>query len=302
MEFKITMDKEPYDRVTTLMKENDTLNRGEEIAGWFTGEWSINWSTTESEAHLNLDDFIIPKQEVSRGDVDLDEESMLDVVREFGHQKSNRIKAHWHLHPFGKGETNWSSTDEEMIRSYMEHDDHRRFFVFLLSSNDLIKARVVWKEYREDPFTQEKGTFLQSRDNLPVEVNNEKIEDQLRARIQEKVTYKQKHEHRFNYTNTVYGFWESVINNEEEWRVDIGESGEHEIAITQDLLKFINSKRETIQGLSQIADLIEANYTQVQDGWLVATIDDEAGHFISEAQELLSEADYLKKLSEKEIL
>ena len=110
MEFEIKMKANVYDEIDTLMKNIKELNDGNEIGGWLLGEWSIDDDNDNGgKATLELDEFIIPEQDVSYGEVDIDPSSITDMIKEFGTQKCNRVKAHWHIHPFGNGETDFPS-------------------------------------------------------------------------------------------------------------------------------------------------------------------------------------------------
>tara|TARA_Y100000310_G_scaffold341019_1_gene438796 strand:+ start:5206 stop:6138 length:933 start_codon:yes stop_codon:yes gene_type:complete len=185
MEFEIVLKDEVYDEVYTLMRNIKTLNDGDEIGGWFLGDWKF----TNEKAELLLDEFIIPKQEVSGAEVNIEEDSMLDTIKEIGTDKCNRIKAHWHIHPFGNGDTNWSSTDEEKIRDFMNPEKEREIFVFLLSSEDRMKARVELNIRG----TIKKQTICvrKSLDNLDVRKDSRELVspyfEKLKKRIEEKV-------------------------------------------------------------------------------------------------------------------
>jgi hypothetical protein len=186
MDFEIKMKDEVYDEIYTLMDNIEELNKGKEIAGWLLGDWK----TEDDKLVLELDEFIIPSQEVSGVEVDIDENSMIDTIKEYGPEKCNRIKAHWHIHPFGKGSTTWSGTDETKIKKFMEPEKDRELFVFLLSSEDEIKARVE---------VNVKATILgnqhivrESYDDLDVIVEsktNSTIFNKLKNRIKDKVVY-----------------------------------------------------------------------------------------------------------------
>ena len=114
-----------------------TLNEGKEIGGWLTG----NIELKEKTIIVTLEEFIIPKQTVTGTEVDISPESMIETIKEIG-EKTNNIKAHWHIHPFGKGKTNWSQTDEEKIKEFTK-PEQREIFIFLLSSEDWMKARII---------------------------------------------------------------------------------------------------------------------------------------------------------------
>lgn len=186
MEIKIRINKEPYKEITTLMHNIKEINKGDEIGGWLLGKWENNGK----ELELTLDKFIIPKQDVSGTEVDISPESMIDTIKEIGTEEGNRIKAHWHIHPFGKGNTNWSGVDEEKIEDFMHPEKQRDIFVFLLSSEDQIKARVEIRLKGKVNGMETPITLTRSIDNLPVlteETENKEIIEKLKERVKEKI-------------------------------------------------------------------------------------------------------------------
>ena len=165
MDWKIIMKPEVYERIMCLSNNIKLINEGDEIGAWFMGEWQV----TKDKATLLLDKFHIPKQKVTGAEVDISPESMIDTIKELGNGACNRIKAHWHIHPFGTGSTSWSGIDETKIKDFMEPAKGRRIFVFLLSSIDQIKARVVINYECMSPFGEEKAYLTQSVDDVSVE-------------------------------------------------------------------------------------------------------------------------------------
>lgn len=186
MKWKIVLKDKVYDEIHTLMKYDKELNGENEIGGWLTGDWTFKDDT----GTLLLDRFVIPKQTVSKTEVDISPESMIDTVKELGVEQSNRLKAHWHIHPFGTGETDWSSIDEDKITDFMHPTKNREIFVFLLSSFDWMKARVELR--MKTKLLGMEQIIVHSFDNLPVErensidIDNPYIEP-LKKRIAEKV-------------------------------------------------------------------------------------------------------------------
>jgi len=176
-----------WEQVHTLMGNIKKLNDGDEIGGWMLGDWIPN--AKDDTSTLVLDEFIIPKQKVSSVEVDMSPESMSDIIKELGPEKCNRIKAHWHIHPWA-GKTDWSGTDEEKIKDFMDPTKDRGLFVFLLSSTDTLKARVELTFKGTNSFLGEVN-LKQHFDDLEVGhegSNNIAILAELEARIKEKVT------------------------------------------------------------------------------------------------------------------
>lgn len=191
MEFEIKMKNEVHDEIHTLMNNIKDLNNGDEIGGWLFGDWTEQ----DDKYTLLLDKFVIPNQEVTGAEVDISPESMSQVMKEFGPQECNRIKAHWHIHPFGKGNTNWSGIDEEKINAFTNPDKGREIFVFLLSSEDQIKARVEVNIKAQLNIAGEKTVyFKQTHDNLEVSkettARDSTMFDKLKKLISEKVSRK----------------------------------------------------------------------------------------------------------------
>lgn len=185
MELQVKATQEVNKILQTLMHNIKDLNEGDEIGAWLLGDWTQK----EETLTLLLDNVIIPKQDVSKAEVDISPASMIDTIKEIGQDQCNRIKAHWHIHPFGKGRTNWSSIDESKISDFMEPEKGREIFVFLLSSEDQIKARVEINA--TTTILGIKTTIKRSIDDLEVSIQGQEDETlikQIKARIEEKVT------------------------------------------------------------------------------------------------------------------
>lgn len=195
MEFKIQMKREVHDEIFTLMRNIKDINGGDEIGGWVLGDWHVDGNT----ATLILDEFVIPKQEVSKTEVDISPTSMTDTLKELGPERCNRIKAHWHIHPFGTGKTNWSGIDEDKIKDFMEPQTGREIFVFLLSSEDWMKARVELN--MKTTLLGKEVNVKRTIDDLEVETEKTTSElslfEKLKLRVEEKVS---KHVYKYNQT------------------------------------------------------------------------------------------------------
>lgn len=186
MKFSITMKKNVHDEILTLMQNISELNNGDEIGGWLLGDWVDKGD----EMELVCDEFYIPKQEVSAAEVDISPESIIETIKDIGIDKSNRIKAHWHIHPFAQDTTNWSGTDETKIKDFMSPEKQREIFVFLLSSKTQLKARVELNYTAT--LLGKKFAIPQSIDGLPVtsEKNIDEINifNRLKEMIASKIT------------------------------------------------------------------------------------------------------------------
>ena len=121
MEIEIQLKKQVHKEMTTIMQNIKELNDNDEIGAWLLGEWTKN----KNKITLTLDQLVIPKQEVSSAEVDISPESMIDTIKEIGATGSNRIKAHWHIHPFDSGTPTWSTIDDDKITDFMEPDKGR---------------------------------------------------------------------------------------------------------------------------------------------------------------------------------
>lgn len=189
MDFKIIMKDNVYDKLFCLMNNIKDINSGDEIGAWILGDWKTN--RDNDTLTLLIDNFIIPKQKVSGAEVDISPESMSDTVREIGIKNANRIRGHWHIHPFGTGETNWSSIDETKINDFTSIEKERDLFVFLLSSLDTLKARVEFVGELKIPLIKETFKIKQSIDDLEVEresgYKKSPYLEELKQRIKDKV-------------------------------------------------------------------------------------------------------------------
>ena len=218
--YKITMKNEVHDEIFAIMHNINELNKGYEIGGWFFGEWT--YLEEQDIAVLNLNEFVIPKQKVSKTEVDISPESMLDMIKEYGSQKMNTIVAHWHIHPFGKGKTNWSGGDENKISDWTDPNKGRDTFCFLLSSEDEIKGRIIINKLALNPITNCNEFVQEDIDNIVIEretpIMISPLIEKIRARINDKVEtqvyeYKfdkdkknkknKKYKHNLNITNTI---------------------------------------------------------------------------------------------------
>ena len=206
MKFKITMKEKLYDKMFYLMNHIDELNNGKEIACWLTGDWKEE----DDVYHLILDEMHIPEQTVSGAEIDVSEAELVNLVKRIGIKKANRIKAHWHIHPFGKGNTNWSATDEEHISSWTDVKKGREVFCFLLSSTNQIKGRVEVNVVRE--FMGKKEQVRYSFDNITVEKENKNTKSyktELEKDIKEFVTEKE-----YKYVQTKWAKGYSYLDDD----------------------------------------------------------------------------------------
>lgn len=185
----ITMKNEVYDEIFAIMHNINELNKGYELGGWFFGKW--NYTEETDEAILNLNEFIIPKQKVHKTEVDISPDSMIDMIKEFGIEKMNEIVAHWHIHPFGKGKTNWSGGDEEKISNWMDPNKNRQVFCFLLSSEDEIKGRIIINKIAINPLTNFEEYVQESIDDIAIQreipLSISPLIEKIKKRIDEKV-------------------------------------------------------------------------------------------------------------------
>lgn len=181
-DLSVEMTPDAYKRIQAIMGNVDELVDGSEIGAWLTGEWD--------ETTLHIDGVLIPEQEVSSGQVDIGSESIRSLLKEHDPSVTNRIVGHWHIHPFGTGETDWSGIDETKIGKFMRPCKGREKFAFLLSSFDWMKARVEARVETEHAWSEEASSKRVCKDGLQVERiqdDREAIMDELREEIEDKV-------------------------------------------------------------------------------------------------------------------
>lgn len=185
MKFEIVLTRRMDIILNLLMRKNKTLVEGKEMTAWLCGEWD----NTESNFRLLIDDILIPSQVVSGAEVDTDHKSMTELIKEYGIDKTNRIKAHWHIHPFGDCKTSFSGGDVTMMTEHMED---RELFVFLVSSNAVITSRLYLKtQFNLLGF---KMTELKQIDDVEIVVEEDAmtttIEKEIEQIIKDKVSIK----------------------------------------------------------------------------------------------------------------
>lgn len=217
IEFEIVMKDEVYDKLFCLMNNIDNLNDGSEIGAWMLGDWVQE----EDKIRLVIDNFIIPKQKVSGAEVDMSPESMIDIIKEIGHEQANRIKAHWHIHPFSSGSTSWSGGDESKIADFMEPTKGRQLFVFMLSSKTELKARVELVAEWSLPMFKKKFIQRKSLDNLEVKRETditespylEELKETIKTKV-EKISYVNQGRYGFSckYEGTNYNKKDDEVN------------------------------------------------------------------------------------------
>lgn len=185
-QIKICMKEDVYDEIHVLMRDIQELNNGDEIGAWLLGEWK-----EEEVPTLYIDEWYIPKQKVQRAEVEITPELMRDCIVTLGQNKCNKIVGHWHIHPFGKGDTHWSQPDIDNMTEFMNPDKNRQVFVFCLSSLDTLFARVEYNAVvtHKNGFKQVVQTYY---DKLPVqrgfeESNTDGVKEKLKSIIDKKV-------------------------------------------------------------------------------------------------------------------
>ena len=142
-----------------------------EIAGFVTLEKVEQ--LTDGNLRLVLDDILIPPQEASTGEVDIDGKSQVEMFKEYGAEKCQRIIGHWHSHhTMG---TFFSQTDETMMKSYSEN---KSFCIFIVSSEGKHLIRMV---FRNKPYEFK-------IENVEYEVEeDEAIKSEMEEEIKKKV-------------------------------------------------------------------------------------------------------------------
>lgn len=154
-----------------------TVKFDAEVACWLAGE-------VNGDGSIVVDDILIPEQEVTTGDVDVKEEALLKMRKEYG-KRCARIVGHFHSH-CNMGNF-WSAVDATMMNQYSKG---REFTAFIVGSKRDYKCRVVLTK----PF----GIVL---NDVKVNVSvDSKFEDALKKELAKKVTKKS-----WGGTGVVYG-------------------------------------------------------------------------------------------------
>jgi len=174
MNWKVKFKDGVYKKLKFLMANIGELNGGKELALWFTGKWV----EIEDGFMLIVDGWFFPEQSASTGEVEIDENDMISLIREYGHDKIETVKAHWHIHPFSNYKPNWSNTDDNKIEDFMHPEKDRDLFVFILSSKGEIVAKVVANLTANIKPFNKKVKFQKMYDDVEI-VNETKMDKKL---------------------------------------------------------------------------------------------------------------------------
>lgn len=234
-QIKICMKEDVYDEIHVLMRDIQELNNGDEIGAWLLGEWK-----EEEVPTLYIDEWYIPKQKVQRAEVEITPELMRDCIVTLGQNKCNKIVGHWHIHPFGKGDTHWSQPDIDNMTEFMHPDKKRQVFVFCLSSLDTLFARVEYNAVvtHKNGFKQVVQTYY---DKLPIQrgfeaTNDNGVKDKLKGIINnkvERVAEKWTTIPNYKYNENIYSkdYWKPINNQYNDYDDENYEDEPYEIIV-----------------------------------------------------------------------
>ena len=161
-----------------------------EITGFLT--YSEIKQYTDGSIKIIVDDLLIPPQEAQVGEVDIDAQGQVALRNEFP-EKFMKIIGKWHSHhTMG---CYFSSTDEAMMKSYM---DNKTFRVFIVSSEGKHLTRLVVRNTIYDNIVIE---FNVENIKLEIETDNS-IKTEMDEEIKKKVKIKEFKTITYSYTNT----------------------------------------------------------------------------------------------------
>lgn len=131
----VIFNKDVYDKIRVFTEEFGS----KEVAGWLTGSFM--------GTAIHVDNILIPNQTVSGADVDIDEDDLILLRKEYGNE-CTRIIGHWHSH-HNLGAF-WSSTDENNMSEIM---GPRKRFLFVVSASSHKKMLVRCESKSDSPAT-----------------------------------------------------------------------------------------------------------------------------------------------------
>jgi proteasome lid subunit RPN8/RPN11 len=150
---KLIMTKKLKDKLDYLSNYKPT-----EVGGFLTYE-KIE-QDKDGEVSVVLNDILIPPQEAKSTEVDIDGEGQVELRKEFG-DKCLKIIGHFHSH--NTMGCFFSSTDEDMMKSYSEN---KPFCIFIVGSEGEHLIRLVLRN---------------SINNVPYEMKIENVEFEVEA-------------------------------------------------------------------------------------------------------------------------
>ena len=166
---KLVLTKKLKDKLDYLSNYDET-----EVSGFLTYS---NIEQEEDEVKITLNDILIPPQKAEKCEVDVDGNGQVELRKEYG-DKCLKIIGHFHSHrTMG---CFFSSTDEDMMKSYSEN---KPFCIFVVGSEGKHLMRLILRN-------NVNGT------DIPMEIMVENIEyeveadDSIKAEMEEEIKKK----------------------------------------------------------------------------------------------------------------
>jgi len=169
---RLILTKKLKDKLDYLSNYDKT-----EVGGFLT--YSLIEQDKDGEVRITLNDILIPPQEATAGDVDVDGVGQIELRKEYG-DKCLKIIGHFHSHR-SMG-CFFSSTDEDMMKS---NSENKNFRVFIVGSQGKHLIRLILKNSINGS-------------NIPIEMKIENIEyeveadDSIKAEMDEEIKKKVK--------------------------------------------------------------------------------------------------------------
>jgi len=175
---KLIMTKKLKDKLDYLSNYKPT-----EVGGFITYE-KIE-QDKDGEVNVVLDDILIPPQEAKSTEVDIDGIGQVELRKEYG-DKCLKIIGHFHSH--NTMGCFFSSTDEDMMKSYSEN---KPFCIFIVGSEGKHLIRLILRNSINNvPYEMkiENVEFEVEADNIIKNVMEEEIKKKVKEPIEVKTT------------------------------------------------------------------------------------------------------------------
>jgi proteasome lid subunit RPN8/RPN11 len=234
---KLIMTKKLKDKLDYLSNYKPT-----EVGGFLTYE-KIE-QDKDGEVSVVLDDILIPPQEAKSTEVDIDGVGQIELRKEYG-DKCLKIIGHFHSH--NTMGCFFSSTDEDMMKSYSEN---KPFCIFIVGSEGKHLIRLILRnsinnvpcemkieniEYEveaDNTISFEMDNEIKKKVKEPVEVkttttttSNSDETKKVKKEIEKRVKYFQHQNHKVKVEN-IYKYYAKLISEEFKTLNPVIEKGE----------------------------------------------------------------------------
>ena len=184
-----------------------TNNFDYEISGWLIGNIS------SKDNNIKINDIIFPHQKVGTSSVDTDDNSLIELRKEYGN-KCLEIIGHWHSHH--KMGSSFSITDEEFIDKDFKLESHkeRKIRFYLITTRENGNSNRLYLKINDDYL------FIS---NLEIYIYENENNDELKKFKDKLINEKVKIDNKYNFSS-IYtrNYYPQIENNYVSENINFG--------------------------------------------------------------------------------